>query len=432
MNTPSLVSVARAKSILLLRRQYFQVLVAILLGGGLGYVEPKFAVQLKPIGDTFISLIRMLTGPIVFCTVVCGIAGMGDVKKLGRVGAKTLLYFELVSTLSLVVGLVGGHLLRPGIGYRLTSASLDVSDIAQYASGAHKQNAVDMLKHVVPETFASAFVGGNLLQVLLVSVIAGLALVTIGERGRMVSDFIDSFASMLFGMVRIVMKGATLGAFGAIAFAVGTFGVGSVAPLLKLIGAFYITITFFVVVVLGAICRLAGFSVSSFIRYVGSELLIVLSTSSSEAALPQMLEKLARLGCSRSIVGLVVPAGYSFNLDGTNIYMTMAVLFISQIFNVDLSWEQQLTLIGVAMLTSKGASGVAGAAFVMLTSTLTAFPVIPVSGMVLLLGIHRFMGTGLAIVNTVGNGVAAIVISAWEDELDWSMLKRTLQKSNDH
>jgi len=428
MNTVSPAEVAGRKTLALIRQQYFQVLVAVLLGGTLGWLAPKFAVELKPIGDMFIALIRMLTGPLVFCTVVCGIAGMGNVKMLGRVGGKTLLYFELVSTFSLIVGLLAAHLLRPGGGYYVNPGAVDASALAQYSSRTHHSSAMDFLMSVVPETFGSAFVNGNMLQVLLVSVLAGAALTSAGDRARVVTEFFEGVRTMLFGMVRIVMKTATLGAFGAMAFAVGNFGTSSILPLLKLIAAFYVTSVLFVVVVLGVIAKVIGFNIFRFLRYIGAELLMVLSTSSSEAALPMMLDKIERLGCPRAIVGLVIPAGYSFNLDGTNIYMTMAVIFIAQIFHVDLSWAQQLTLIGIAMLTSKGASGVAGAAFVMLTSTVAAFPIIPISGMVLLLGIHRFMGTGLAIVNTVGNGVAAIVLSAWEGELDIAALRAKLEE----
>jgi aerobic C4-dicarboxylate transport protein len=410
------------------RALYFHVFVAILLGVLLGHFMPSLAVQMKPLGDAFIKLIKMVIGPIIFCTVVTGIAGMGDMKKVGRVGGKALLYFEIVSTLSLVVGLVAGHLLHPGSGFNLDPAKIDTKALTGYTVAAHQQNTVEFLMHIIPDTVSGAFTSGNVLQILLVSVLFGAALAATGERGRSLIGVIDQFAHTFFGIVHIIMKVAAIGAFGSIAFTIGTYGIGAVLPLLKLIGAFYLTLFVFVLIVLGAISRLLGFSILRFMGYIREEILIVLGTSSSEAALPQMLEKLERLGCSKSVVGLVIPAGYSFNLDGTNIYLTMAVLFIAQAFNVELSLTQQLTLVGVAMLTSKGASGVAGAAFVMLTSTLLVFPLIPVSGMVLILGIHRFMGTGLAIVNTIGNGVATLVVSAWENELDRSKLNAEMQR----
>jgi aerobic C4-dicarboxylate transport protein len=409
------------------RQLYVQVFIAILIGVALGHYDPQLAVKMKPLGDAFIKLIKMVIGPIIFCTVVSGIAGMGDMKKVGRVGGKALLYFEVVSTFSLIIGLVAGHLLKPGAGFNLDPARLDTSALAGFATKAHEQNTVDFLMHIIPNTVSDAFVTGNVLQILLVSVLFGAALAALGERGKLVSDLIGGIAHTFFGVVHIIMKVAALGAFGAIAFTIGTYGVGSVVPLLKLIGAFYLTLAIFVVVVLGAVSRAMGFSIFRFMGYIREEILIVLGTSSSEAALPQMLEKLERLGCSKPVVGLVIPAGYSFNLDGTNIYLTMAVLFIAQAFNIDLSWSQELTLIVVAMITSKGASGVAGAAFIMLTSTLLVFPVIPVSGMVLILGIHRFMGTGLAIVNTIGNGVATLVVSAWERELDRDKLDAVMK-----
>ncbi|GAB2891652.1 dicarboxylate/amino acid:cation symporter [Paraburkholderia jirisanensis] len=409
------------------RQLYVQVFIAILIGVALGHFDPQLAVKMKPLGDAFIKLIKMVIGPIIFCTVVTGIAGMGDMKKVGRVGGKALLYFEVVSTFSLIIGLIAGHLLKPGAGFNLDPAKLDTSALAGYATKAHEQNTVDFLMHIIPNTVSDAFVTGNVLQILLVSVLFGAALAALGDRGKLVSDFISGIAHTFFGVVHIIMKVAALGAFGAIAFTIGTYGVGSVLPLLKLIGAFYLTLVIFIVVVLGLVSRLMGFSIFRFMSYIREEILIVLGTSSSEAALPQMLEKLERLGCSKPVVGLVIPAGYSFNLDGTNIYLTMAVLFIAQAFNIDLSWSQELTLILVAMITSKGASGVAGAAFIMLTSTLLVFPVIPVAGMVLILGIHRFMGTGLAIVNTIGNGVATLVVSAWEKELDRDKLDAVMK-----
>ena len=410
------------------RTLYFHLLVAILLGVLLGHFMPTLAVQMKPLGDAFIKLVKMVIGPIIFCTVVSGMAGMGDIKKVGRVGGKALLYFEIVSTLSLVIGLVAGHLFHPGTGFNLDPTTINTKALAGFTTAAHQQNTVEFLMQIIPDTVVSAFSTGNVLQILLISVLFGAALAATGEYGRPLVRMIDRFAHTFFGIVHIIMKVAAIGAFGSIAFTIGTYGIGAVLPLLKLIGAFYLTLAFFVLIVLGIISRLLGFSILRFLSYIREEILIVLGTSSSEAALPQMLEKLERLGCSKSVVGLVIPAGYSFNLDGTNIYLTMAVLFIAQAFNIELSLTQQLTLVGVATLTSKGASGVAGAAFVMLTSTLLVFPIIPVSGMVLILGIHRFMETGLAIVNTIGNGVATLLVSAWEHELDRSKLNAELSR----
>lgn len=426
--TPSSPEVAPRPRVPFYRQLYVHVLAAILIGVLLGHFAPNLAVQMKPLGDAFIKLVKMVIGPIIFCTVVAGIAGMGDMKKVGRVGGKALLYFEVVSTLSLVIGLAAGHLFRPGAGFNLDPTKIDASALSGYATKAHEQSTVEFLMHIIPNTVVDAFATGNVLQILLISVLFGASLAAFGERGKPLVEFIGSIANVFFGIVHIIMKTAAIGAFGAIAYTIGTYGVGSVLPLLKLIGAFYSTLFVFVVVVLGGIGRVMGFNIFRFMSYIREELLIVLGTSSSEAALPGMLAKLERLGCSKPVVGLVVPAGYSFNLDGTNIYLTMAVLFIAQAFNIQLSFTQEMTLIVVAMLTSKGASGVAGAAFIMLTSTLLVFPVIPVSGMVLILGIHRFMGTGLAIVNTIGNGVATLVVSAWERELDRDKLEAAMKK----
>jgi aerobic C4-dicarboxylate transport protein len=408
------------------RELYFQVFAAILIGVALGHYAPDVAVKMKPLGDAFIKLVRMVIGPVIFCTVVTGIAGMGDMKKVGRVGGKALLYFEVVSTFSLVIGLIAGHLFHPGAGFNLDASKIDTKSLEGLATKAHDQTISGFLLNIIPDTFFDAFARGNVLQILFMSVLFGAALAALGDRGKIITEFVEKTASVFFGIVHIIMKVAALGAFGAIAFTIGTYGIGSVVPLLKLIGSFYLTLVVFVLVVLGIVARLIGFRILPFLSYIREEILIVLGTSSSEAALPQMLEKMERLGCSKSVVGLVIPAGYSFNLDGTNIYLTMAVLFIAQAFNVNLTLTQELSLIVVAALTSKGASGVAGAAFIMLTSTLLVFPIIPVSGMVLILGIHRFMGTGLAIVNTIGNGVATLVVSAWDKELDRDKMQKVM------
>jgi aerobic C4-dicarboxylate transport protein len=406
---------------------YVQVIAAIVAGIVLGHFASKLAIDMKPLGDAFISLVKMVIGPIIFCTVVTGIAGMEDMKKVGRVGGKALLYFEVVSTFALVLGLIATHVLKPGAGFNVDIATLDGKAVASYAEkAAHGDSAVDFFLHIIPKTFTDSFAHGDILQILLIALLFGTVLATIGERGKPVTNFIESLSHVLFGIVRIVTKLAPIGAFGAMAFTIGKYGLGSLLPLMKLIGTFYLTAIVFVLVVLGTIARLVGFNIIRFIAYIKEEMLIVLGTSSSEAALPQLMEKLEKLGCSRSVVGLVVPTGYSFNLDGTNIYMTMAVLFIAQATNTDLTLAQQLTLIAVAMLTSKGASGVTGAGFITLAATLAVVPTIPVAGMVLILGIDRFMSECRALTNIVGNGVATVVVSAWEKELDRAKLKRAL------
>ena len=410
---------------------YVQVLFAIAVGIALGHYYPHLAVQMKPFGDAFIKLIKMVIGPIIFCTVVSGIAGMQDMKKVGRVGGKALLYFEIVSTFALLIGLAATHILKPGVGFNVDPATLDGKAVASYAEKAHGQSTVDFLLHLIPDTFISALAQGEILQILLIAILFGAVLAHLGERGKLISDFVDKTSHVFFGIVHIITKVAPLGAFGAMAFTIGKYGVGSLLPLLKLMGTFYLTSLLFVLVVLGIIARVVGFSIVRFIAYIKEELLIVLGTSSSEAALPHLMEKLEKLGCSRSVVGLVVPTGYSFNLDGTNIYMTMAVVFIAQATNTDLTWGQQLTLLAVTMLTSKGASGVTGAGFITLAATLAVVPTIPLAGMVLILGIDRFMSECRALTNIVGNGVATIVVSAWERELDHARLKSALSRPSD-
>ncbi|MDG0023558.1 dicarboxylate/amino acid:cation symporter [Trinickia sp. Y13] len=410
---------------------YVQVIAAIIAGILLGHFSSALAIDMKPFGDAFIKLVKMVIGPIIFCTVVSGIAGMEDMKKVGRVGGKALLYFEVISTFALVLGLIATHVLKPGAGFNVDVNTLDGKAVASYAAKAHGQSAVDFFMHIIPHTMIDAFAQGEILQILLIALLFGSVLATIGERGKPVTDFIESISQVLFGIVRIVTKLAPIGAFGAMAFTIGKYGLGSLLPLLKLIGTFYLTSIVFVLVVLGTVARLVGFNIVRFIAYIKEEMLIVLGTSSSEAALPQLMGKLENLGCSRSVVGLVVPTGYSFNLDGTNIYMTMAVLFIAQATNTDLTLMQQLTLIAVAMLTSKGASGVTGAGFITLAATLAVVPTIPLSGMVLILGIDRFMSECRALTNLVGNGVATVVVSAWEKELDRSKLRAALGRGGD-
>ncbi|MDY0960898.1 MULTISPECIES: dicarboxylate/amino acid:cation symporter [Massilia] len=397
---------------------YVQVLIAIVLGVLLGVFYPELGTAMKPLGDGFIKLIKMIIAPVIFCTVVAGIAGMQDMKKIGRVGGKALIYFEVVSTFALAIGLVVANLAKPGAGFNVDPAHLDSSSIAQYTTNAHAQTTTEFIMHIIPTTFVDAFATGNILQVLLIAILFGFALSMMGERGRPVTKFIDDIAHVIFGIVNIVMKVAPIGAFGAMAFTIGKYGLESLVPLAKLMGSFYLTCALFVFVVLGAIAKFTGFSIFKFIKYIKEELLIVLGTSSSESALPNLMRKLEKLGCSKPVVGLVVPTGYSFNLDGTNIYMTMAALFVAQATNTDLTLTQELTILLVAMLTSKGASGITGAGFITLAATLAVVPTIPVAGMALILGIDRFMSEARALTNFIGNGVATVVVSKWEKELD--------------
>ncbi|MBW8756055.1 MAG: dicarboxylate/amino acid:cation symporter [Burkholderiales bacterium] len=406
---------------------YVQVLFAIVVGALLGHFDPGLATKMKPLGDGFVALIRMVIAPIIFCTVVAGIAGMDDMKKVGRVGGKALIYFEVMSTVALVIGLLVAHLLHPGDGFNVDPKSLDASAVSSYATQAHGQSTVDFLLHIIPTTIVDAFAKGEVLQVLLVALLFGAALSHAGERGAPLLHLIDRFAAVFFRMVTLITRLAPLGAFGAMAFTVGKYGLGSLLPLLKLVATFYVTSLLFVLVVLGLVARVTGFSILRFLAYIKEELLIVLGTSSSEAALPQLMAKLENLGCSKSVVGLVVPTGYSFNLDGTNIYMTLAVIFIAQALNVDLTIGQEATILAVAMLTSKGASGVTGSGFITLAATLSVVPSLPVTGMVLILGIDKFMSECRALTNICGNGVACVVVSAWERELDRARLAQALR-----
>ena len=419
----------------LTRHLYFWVLLGILLGGVLGAIYPDAgaapdafkASSLKPLGDAFIALVKMLISPVIFLTVVLGIAGMSDLKKVGRVGAKALLYFEVVSTFALALGLIVMDIVKPGKGFNIDPATLDAKAVASYAKQAGEQTTTDFVLHIIPKTFVDAFTAnGDLLQVLLIAILFGFALSRLGEKGKPVFNFLEAASKILFSMVNIVMKAAPIGAFGAMAFTIGKYGIASIARLAALVGTFYATAAVFVVVVLGTVAYFAGFSILRFLNYIKAELLTVLGTSSSESALVPLMEKLEKLGCSKSVVGLVVPAGYSFNLDGTNIYMTMAALFIAQALNIDLTLGQELTLLAVAMLTSKGASGVTGAGFITLAATLAVVPSIPVAGMALILGVDRFMSECRSLTNFIGNGVATIVVSKWEKELDSATLQREL------
>ena len=405
---------------------YVQVLFAIACGVLLGYLEPKMGVDLKPLGDGFIKLVKMIIAPVIFCTVVHGIAGMQDMKKVGRVGGKALLYFEIVSTFALLIGLVVANVAKPGAGFNADLSTLDTKAIEGFTAKAHAQSTVEFILNIIPNTFIDAFAKGDILQVLLIAILFGFSLAAAGEKGKPVFDFVEQVSHVLFGIVNTVMKLAPLGAFGAMAFTIGKYGVGALVPMAKLMGAFYITCALFIFIVLGSIARYTGFSIVKFIKHISEELLIVLGTSSSESALPKLMAKLERMGCSRSVVGLVVPTGYSFNLDGTNIYMTMAALFIAQATNTELTLMQELTIVGVAMLTSKGASGITGAGFITLASTLAVVPSIPIAGMALILGIDRFMSEARALTNIIGNAVATVVISRSENELDMDRMERAL------
>ncbi|KRB06577.1 dicarboxylate/amino acid:cation symporter [Lysobacter sp. Root690] len=408
-------------------RFYLWVLGAIVLGGVFGHFFPDIAVKLKPLGDGFISLIKMLIAPIIFLTVVLGIAGVSDVKKVGRVGVKAIVYFEVVSTIALVIGLVVVNTLKPGAGFNVDPATLDASAVEKYAAAAKDQSTVDFILHIIPKTFTDAFTGnGDLLQVLLMAVLFGFALLHMGKSGEKVMDLLEAVSKVFFGMMSMIMKLAPIGAGAAMAFTIGKYGVDSLGPLAKLMGSFYLTCALFILIVLGTIAHFTGFSILRFIRYIRDELLLVLGTSSSESALVPLMRKLERLGCSKSVVGLVVPSGYSFNLDGTNIYLTMATIFVAQALGVDLTLTQELTLLMVAMLTSKGASGVTGAGFITLAATLTVVPSVPVAGLALILGIDRFMSEARALTNFIGNGVATIVVARWENELDRDKLNHEL------
>jgi aerobic C4-dicarboxylate transport protein len=407
---------------------YVQVLIAIALGVLVGALWPHLGVQLKPLGDGFVALIRMLIAPVIFCTVTAGIAHMSDLKKFGRVGGKAILYFEAVSTLALALGLLVGELVHPGRGLHGASSAADVSAAAAYAVQAKGQTVADHLLAIIPKTFASAFAEGDVLQVLLLAILSGFALSQLGELGARGARALEQVMALFFAILRIVVRAAPIGAFGAMGYTIGKFGLPALLNLAALIGTFYLTSILFVLVVLGAIAWAAGFSILRFIAYIKEELLIVLGASSSEVALPLIMQKLERLGASRAVVGLVVPAGYSFNLDGTNIYMTLATLFLAQATNTHLSWTQELTLLGVAMLTSKGASGVTGAGFITLAATLAVVPSIPIQALAILVGVDRFMSECRALTNLVGNGVAALVVAGWEKELDRSKLKAELRR----
>jgi aerobic C4-dicarboxylate transport protein len=402
-----------------------QVLIGVALAIIYGYLRPASAVKMKPLGDGFIRLITMVITLIIFCTVVSGIAGMENLKKVGRIGGKALLYFEIVSTLALLTGMAVGNLTHPGSGFNVNPATLDAKSIADYAGAAKQQSVTDFLMNIIPTTMVDAFAKGNILQVLLVAILFGFALSLVGPKCKPVVELFDALTHAVFGVINILMKLAPIGAFGAMAFTVGRYGIASLGPLAKLIAVFYLTSTLFVLVVFGLIGWASGFNIIKFLSYIKEEIILVLATSSSDPALPTLMEKMEKLGCSKSLVGLVVPTGYTFNTDGSSLYMTMAALFVAQATNIHLTVGQQLTIFAVAVLTSKGASGVTGAAFIALVATLMVIPTIPVAGMALLIGIDRFMSMFRAVVNMIGNGVATVVVARWEHELD----RETLQKN---
>jgi aerobic C4-dicarboxylate transport protein len=397
---------------------YYRVLFAIVVGIFLGYFYPKIGTEMKPLGDGFIQLIKMLIAPIIFTTVVVGIASMGDMKKVGRVGLKALLYFEIVSSIALVIGLIVVNILQPGVGINANPATLDSTSIASYTTAAKSLSTVGFFMNIIPNTVVDAFAKGDILQVLLFSILFGFSLTALGEKGKPLVTFFDQISKALFGIVGMIMKVAPIGAFGAMSFTIGKYGIHTLVSLGKLMAGVYITSFLFIFIVIGLIAKFNGFSIWKFIKYIKEEMFIVLGTSSSESVLPRMIDKMEKLGCSKSVVGLVIPTGYSFNLDGTSIYLTMAAIFIAQACNIQLSIVQQITILAVLMLTSKGAAAVTGGGFITLAATLASISTIPVAGLTLLLGVDRFMSEARALTNLIGNGVATIVVSKWEKEFD--------------
>jgi len=406
---------------------YVQVLIAIAIGVALGYFYPKTGKDLKPLGDAFIALIKMMIGPVIFCTVVHGIASMSNLAKVSRIGLKAIIYFEIVSTGALAIGLLVGELLKPGQGFNIDPSTLDPHAVASYVSRAKEEGIVAHLVAIIPTTFVDAFAKGDLLQVLLIAILTGIAVSRLGALGERINGAVDALGKVFFRIIGIIVRLAPIGAFGAMAFTIGAYGLGSLRNLGELILTFYLTSILFVLIVLGAIAQATGFSILRFIAFIKDELLIVLGTSSSETVLPRMIQKMQHLGASSSVVGLVIPLGYSFNLDGTNIYMTLATLFLAQATNTPLSLGQEMTILLVAMLTSKGASGVTGAGFVTLAATLTIIPDIPIQALAILVGIDKFMSECRALTNLVGNGVATVVVSKWEHELDREELKGAMK-----
>src|SRR5262245_45821453 len=410
---------------------YVQVLTAIAIGILLGHFYPQLGEAMKPLGDGFIKLIKMLIAPIIFCTVVHGIASMEDMKKVGRVGLKALIYFEVMTTIALIVGLIVVNVLQPGVGMNVDARTIDTRSIQVYTTKAGQQSTVEFLMHIIPNTVVGAFAEGEILQVLFFAILFAFGLFMLGERAKPVLSFIDITSHALFGVVGIIMKVAPIGAFGAMAFTIGKYGIGTLLSLAQLMAAFYATCLIFVLFVLGAVAWLAGFNILKFIRYIKEELLIVLGTSSSESVLPRMMAKLENLGCKQSVVGLVIPTGYSFNLDGTCIYLTMAAIFLAQATNTELTLWHQLGIIGVLLLTSKGAAGVTGSGFIVLAATLASVGTIPVASIALILGVDRFMSEARALTNLVGNSVATVVIAKWENALDEDRMRRLLNNETE-
>jgi aerobic C4-dicarboxylate transport protein len=408
------------------RSLYFIVLLAIVAGGAVGHFWPDFGESLKPLGDAFIKLVKMIIAPVIFLTIATGIAGMRDLGKVGRVAAKAFAYFFFFSTLALIIGLIIANVVQPGRGLNIDPASLNAGAVSQYTAAAHDTTIVGFLMGIIPTTLVSAFSEGNILQTLFVAILFGIAMGMVGDAAAPVHRALDALSQIMFRLVAILMKAAPVGAFGAFAFTIGAYGLGAIANLAALIATFYLTSFIFVIGVLGAVCWASGFSIFKLISYLKEELLLVLGTSSSEAALPSLMQKLERAGAKRSVVGLVVPTGYSFNLDGTNIYMTMAALFIAQAMNIELSLQDQILLLLVAMLSSKGAAGITGAGFITLAATLAVVPTVPIAGMALILGIDRFMSECRALTNFVGNAVATLVVARWEGELDREALHAAL------
>ncbi|WHY62620.1 C4-dicarboxylate transporter DctP [Cytobacillus firmus] len=405
----------------------FQVLTAIFIGVMVGLIWPEVGKEMKPVGDTFINAVKMVIAPIIFLTIVLGIAKMGDMKKVGKVGGKAFIYFEVVTTLALMIGLIVVNVIKPGAG--LNFNELEKGDVSQYTSnGGEGINWIEFVTHIVPSNMVDAFAKGDILQVLFFSVLFGVGLAALGDKGKIVIEFLDKLSLVFFKIIGYVMKAAPLGAFGAMAYTIGHFGLASLVPLGKLMISVYVTMFLFIFVVLNIICKMYGFSLWNYLRFIKDEILIVLGTSSSESVLPRMMDKMERIGCSKSVVGLVIPTGYSFNLDGTSIYLSMAVVFLAQVFGVDLTIGQQVTILLVLMLTSKGAAGVTGSGFIVLASTLAALQVIPLEGLALLLGVDRFMSEGRAIVNLIGNGIATMVVAKSENEFDENKAKRAISE----
>lgn len=399
---------------------YIQVLIGIVLGGLLGYLQPRWGVAMRPFGDAFVNLVKMLIGPIIFTTVVVGLAGMGDLKKIGRVGGKALIYFEIITTLALVIGLVVSNVFTPGAGFHADPATLDAKGLARYTGAAKEMGTVEFLMNIIPKTFVSAFAEGEILQVLLLAVLFGLALGSIGDHGRPILNLLNEVARVFFGIVNIVTRAAPLAAAGAMAYTIGQFGLGSLARLGALLACVYLTCAIFILLILGAVARLFGFRILRIIRYIREELLLVIGTSSSESALPGLMEKMERAGCAKPVVGIVVPSGYSFNLDGTCIYLTMAALFVAQATDTPMTLWEQFGLLAVLLVTSKGAAGITGSGFITLAATLAATGKIPVAGMALILGVDRFMSEARAVTNFIGNAVATVVVAKWEGAIDES------------